>query len=110
MLKELHWLPVQFRCQYKVAILAYRHFDGSLPAYLSDVLCTYETSRTLRSSSQKLLKIPKRNLKTVGDRSFGFAAPSLWNSLPDSLRDVPTLPLFKARLKTYLFSQAFSRD
>ena len=23
----LHWLPVKARCQYKIAILAYRHFD-----------------------------------------------------------------------------------
>ena len=28
-LKELHWLPVKLRCQYKIAVLAYRHFDGS---------------------------------------------------------------------------------
>ena len=110
MLKELHWLPVRFRCQYKLAILAYRYFEGSLPAYLSNVLCTHETSRALRSSSQRLLKIPKRNLKTVGDRSFGFVAPSLWNSLPVSLRNVPTLSTFRAHLKTYLFSLAFGRD
>ena len=35
LLKELHWLPVKFRCQYKIATLAYRHFEGSLPPYLS---------------------------------------------------------------------------
>ena len=59
LLKELHWLPVKFRCQYKTATLAYRHFDGSLPPYLSSSLCTYEPSRSLRSSNEKLLKIPK---------------------------------------------------
>ena len=42
LLKELHWLPVKFRCQYKIATFAYRHFDGSLPPYLSSSLCTYE--------------------------------------------------------------------
>nr|KAG5689371.1 hypothetical protein BaRGS_019745 [Batillaria attramentaria] len=36
----------------------------SLPQYLSDKLTTYEPSRTLRSSSEKLLKVPKFNLKT----------------------------------------------
>ena len=34
LLKELHWLPVKFRCQYKIATLAYRHFDGSLPPHI----------------------------------------------------------------------------
>ena len=106
LLKELHWLPVKFRCQYKTATLAYRHFEGSLPPYLSSSLCTYEPSRSLRSSNEKLLKIPKRNFKSFGQRSFSFMAPSLWNSLPATLRNVPTLSQFKSQLKT-LFAQAF---
>ena len=40
LVKELHWLPVTFRCQYKIATLAYRHFEGPLPPYLSSSLCT----------------------------------------------------------------------
>ena len=107
LLKELHWLPVNFRCQYKIAALAYRNFEGSLPPYLSSSLCTYEPSRSLRSSNEKLLKIPKRNLKSFGQRSFSFMAPSLWNSLPATLRNVPTLSQFKSQLKTFLFAQAF---
>ena len=78
LLKELHWLPVKFRCQYKIATLAYRHFEGSLPPYLSSSLCTYEPSRSLRSSNEKLLKIPKRNLKSFGQRSFSFMAPCIY--------------------------------
>ena len=35
LLKELHWLPVKYRIQYKIATLAFRHFDGILPPYLS---------------------------------------------------------------------------
>ncbi len=31
----------------------------------------------------------------------------LWNSLPDNVRGSDTLSLFKSRLKTHLFSQAF---
>ena len=27
LLNELHWLPVKFRFEYKIATLAYRHFD-----------------------------------------------------------------------------------
>ena len=102
LLKELHWLPVKLRCQYKIATLAYRHFEGSLPPYLSSSLCTYEPSRSLRSSNEKLLKIPKRNLKSFGQRSFSFMAPSLWNSLPATLRNVPTLSQFKIAAKNLL--------
>ena len=66
MLRELHWLPVKFRCRYKLCTLAFRHFEGTLPPYLSNALCTYVPSRTLRSSNEKLLKIPRCNLETAG--------------------------------------------
>ena len=34
LLKGLNGLPVKFHCQYKIATLAYRHFEESLPPYL----------------------------------------------------------------------------
>ena len=46
LLKELHWLPVKFRCEYKIPTHAY-HFNGTLPSYLSASLCMYQTPRTL---------------------------------------------------------------
>ena len=96
-------LHVKFSCEYKIAPLAYRHFDGTLPSYLSASLCTYQTSRILRTSNDKLLKIPKRNLKSSGDRSFSVIAPTVWNSLPASLGNFPTLSDFKAQLKKRYF-------
>ena len=64
-----------------------------------------KASRALRSSDVKRLIVPARNLKSAGERAFSFAAPSLWNSLPVSLRYLPTLAEFKSQLKTYLYWQ-----
>ena len=80
LLQELHWLPIKFRPQYKIVTFFYRFFDGSLPGYLSQTLCAYEPTRNLRSSCEKLLKVPKHNTKTFGERSFSFLAPSVRNS------------------------------
>ena len=41
LLKEFHWLPVKYRIQYKLATLAFRHFEGTLPPYLSLPLSAY---------------------------------------------------------------------
>ena len=106
LLKELHWFPVKYRIQYKLVTLAFRHFDGTLPPYLSS-LCTYQPSRSLRSSTERLLKIPKTNLKTFGERSFGYTAPTVWNSLPADQRASAFLPTFKVNIKTHFFRQAF---
>ena len=49
-------------------------------------LCTYQPSRSLRSSKEWLLKIPKKNTKTFSERSFSYTAQTVWTSLPDDLR------------------------
>ena len=51
---KLHWLPVEARIHNKIATLAFRHFENSLPPYLSELFHTYQPSRTLPSSSEKL--------------------------------------------------------
>ena len=107
LLHELYWLPIKFRPQYKLATFVYRFFDGSLPRYFSQTPCAYQPTRNFRSSWEKLLKVPKRNTKTFGERSFSFHAPSVWNSLPYDLRNSSTLPLFKSSLKTHLFTTTF---
>ena len=103
----LHWLPLEFRIRYRLAVLAFRHFGGTLPAYLSAVLCTCGPARSLRSSAEGLLRSPRVNLESAGGRSFHFAAPAIWGSLPGSLRGVRSLPQFRGRLGTHLFHQAF---
>ena len=103
----LNWLPVKFRSAFKIATLAFKHFHGTLPRYLSDSLCTYQTSRTLRSSNEKLLKLPRRKTKSFGERSFSFQAPQIWNALPSEIRNLTTLSSFKSALKTHFFRQAY---
>ena len=72
LLQRLHWLSIPARIDDKVATLAYRHLEGSLPPYLSSTLFIYQPSRSLRSSQEKLLKVPRENLKAFGHRSFGY--------------------------------------
>ena len=45
--------------------------------------------------------------KSYGERRFDKAAPTLWNSLPLSLRNVNSLDVFKRELKTHFFRIAF---
>ena len=72
LLQELHWLPIKFRPQYKLATFVYRFFDGSLPGYFSQTLCAYEPTRNLRSSCDKLLKVRKHNTKTFASVPSAF--------------------------------------
>ena len=40
--------------------------------------------------------VPKCNLKTYGYRAFSHRAPTLWNALPDDIRQVDLLKTFKS--------------
>ena len=108
LLKQLHWLPNQTRIDYKLATLAFRHFDGSLPQYLSSRLDIYQPSRSLRSSNDRLLRVPRWKLKSFGYRSFSYQGPVVWNSLPTDLKLLSSLYSFKSRLKTHLFKKSYS--
>ncbi len=76
---SLKWLPVRFGIEYKLLVLIFKSLNGLSPTYL-DALVKYHTSaRSLRSSDQQLLTVPRSRLKRKGDRSFSVAAPKLWN-------------------------------
>ncbi|XP_029941085.1 uncharacterized protein LOC115383145 [Salarias fasciatus] len=106
-LSALHWLPIKSRIQYKILVVTYRALHGQAPLYITDLLQPYVTSRSLRSSDQGLLVVPRSRLKTKGDRAFEVVAPTLWNSLPVNLRSADTVDSFKKQLKTHLYSLAF---
>ena len=46
-------------------------------------------------------------MRSYGRRAFSVAAPLLWNSLPQHIRDAGSLDIFKRQLKTVLFRPAF---
>jgi len=61
--------------------------------------------RHLRSADRGYLNFPRVKLASYGGRSFAYAGPSKWNSLPAHLRDNSlSLSSFKRHLKTFLFS------
>ena len=106
-LRQLHWLLVPQRIEFKLAVLAYKAMNGLSPQYLADdcqLTCTSTAGRRrLRSSNVVTCEVP-RTRTSLGDRSFTVAGPRLWNNLPLHLRDSEhTFLEFGRLLKTHLF-------
>ena len=111
-LQSLHWLPVESRIKYKIAILAFGAITLTGPQYLSDLVHSYTPARQLRSSSDVTILAIPRVAKSFGDRSFYSSAPTVWNSLPVSVRknilSAEICPAtFRQSLKTHFFQLAF---
>ena len=106
LLYNLHRLPVHHRINFKIALLTFKILTLNQPSYLSSLVKFNIAPRSLRSSDQHLLYLPRTRTVT-GGRAFSSAAPKVWNSLPISIRSSPSISSYKQQLKSFYFSSAF---
>jgi len=89
-LRSLHWLPVEHRVTYKLAVLTFNVRLTATPAYLNSLISNRVTASrmSLRSSTDRsLMAVPRT--KTVcasASRSFSACVPGVWNSLPPDIQ------------------------
>ena len=90
LLKQLHWLPLEWRIQFKLASLTFKALHTGRPPYLTDLLQHHQSTRyNVRSSSSHQLFIQRHNL-SFGSRAFRFSAPWIWNKLSPHSRNPVT--------------------
>ena len=110
-LRDLHWLPIPARLEFKILLLTFKCLHNQGPSYLRELLKFRNPSRTLRSFKQFLLQNSYRpNTLYYCERAFAFAAPKLWNSIPEHIKSASSLSTFKTALKTYLFRRHLLDD
>jgi len=80
-LRDLHWLPVASRIEYKVTLITHKVLHQKQPQYLSELVDVYQPSRILRSSGQHLVARLTGIKTKLGLRCFSHAAAATWNSL-----------------------------
>ena len=105
-LKSLHWLPVTYRIDFKVILLAFKSLNGQGSLYIAEMFEKYSPSRSLRLAGKFQMVQPSTRTKQ-GEAAFSCYAFRLWNRLPIDIKTSPTIPFFKSRLKTKLFHDAF---
>ncbi|KAF7246708.1 hypothetical protein EYD10_07374, partial [Varanus komodoensis] len=57
-LRQLHWLPIEVRAQFKVLGMTYKALNGLGPGYLKELLRPYVPACPLRSAGETLLQEP----------------------------------------------------
>ena len=79
--RDLHWLPIQFRVQYKLNSITSNCLAGRAPEYLIELYHSVNdipARRNLRSSSQVQLLVPRYRKERSGRRGFSVSSPQLW--------------------------------
>ena len=83
-------------------------FEWSWPCLLNLLEFKTPTEFNLRSNCNKyLLQMANSRLVHGGDRAFYAEGPKEWNKLPEFIQSAETIPVFKKRLKTYLFNEYY---
>jgi hypothetical protein len=107
---KLHWLPIQQRVDFKIALLTYKSLHQMAPGYLQQMFHPVAQSQNVarnRSASRGDLLPQSWNTVAFGQRGFDYSAPIVWNSIPTSVRNCDSLTTFKKSLKTHLFRKAY---
>ena len=108
--KELHFLPVFYRIRYKIALLTFKCLDDKAPLYLQNLVTLKKTNPTyeLRPEHQLCrLEVPHTKYRK-SESAFMHAAPDVWNKLPYPIRSIKNADVFKKKLKTHYFRQAYA--
>jgi len=108
--KQLHWLPIRQRIQYKLSVLVHKSLHHQAPGYLTELfkyISDIPGRSCLRSASENKLEVPRSRLQ-FGERSLSIAGARQWNSLPTAIRSIEDFNIFKRTLKTYLFTVTFN--
>ena len=103
---ELHWLRIRECIVYKVCVLMFKCINGLAPQYLSETII-HAHARNLRSSTFNHLPTVRCNTAIAQNSAFSSTGPRLWNMLPNDIKTSSSLDVFKAKLKTFLFSASY---
>ena len=78
-LRQLYWLPVVKRIQFKILFLTFKAIHGLSPSYISELITVKPKSTYGLRSNNSTLPLPptQKMLPTLGARSFAVAAPAL---------------------------------
>ena len=105
-LKELHWLPVEFCCIFKAATLVCKFFHSGHSSYFGSLLFTHCGRYSTRYShpDKRFLEFAQfrpsvHKSKNHFGHSFAFDFLMVYNDLPGEVHSAPILDCFRKRVR-----------
>ena len=78
----------------------FKLLKGCIPDWLFNISYVSQMSQRETRQSNNLHKPATRT--KFADRAFSVRGPSLWNNLPDNIRQLDRFSVFKRELKSYV--------
>ena len=98
-----NWLNVEQLIKFDRSVMTYEIVNRTCPESLWDKFPQVSSHPNYSMRNCKDIQIPRYNLEYV-KKGFHYSAPTSWNSIPNSIRELPTFPQFKRNLEIHLKS------
>ena len=101
MFNQLSWMTFPEReSNLSKAVIMYKIFNNLTPLYLPEYFkMTLDIhQRSLRSTAESLLYIPKPNTELF-HKSLSYSGSKIWNAIPDHIKQSTSIAHFKRDLK-----------
>ena len=102
MFAELNWMKFPDRITYQKSVLMYKIFNNlthlqEFFTFTSDI-----HQRSLRSTSDNLLYVPKPNIEYLN--SISYSGSKIWNAIPDHVKQSTSIAEFKYKYLQWAYS------
>ena len=104
-MRDLHRLKINDRIIFKIVLLTHT-VNNTGPEYFNVKGTTIRTCASFDPCFLCVRPISKRCANSFFDRSFMYAAPTMWNALDFDIR-LLHIDAFKKRVKTHLYLKYF---
>ncbi len=101
--RELQWLKLRQKYLLDVGVTVFKVLRGFYP----DWFLSFKSRRVIitgKTRQMQQLYVPRTSTHT-GDRCIAVLGRTLWNTLPPTVTQAPTLHTFKAKLKKFLLTE-----
>ena len=107
--KAINWLNVSDRFKQCVSASVFKFFHEKSPTYMAEIYTPQTNNRISTRRSFLKLTQPSRRTKQ-GQKCLSYIGPSIWNKLPDKIKDSKNLNSFKHKFKDYFLKEIEERD
>ena len=105
---RLSWLNVKHRVDFLAMNLMFKIYYGTAPLYMANQNLVRDVHGYNTRSNDMSYVIP--HVKTNGLSSFRYLGTNLWNSLPNSIKQIQNHSMFKVQCKKHLIASMLNQE
>ena len=106
--EKINWLPVENRVSQCIVSHVFKFFNKGSPDYVDELFIPVNRTVSTRQGSLRLFQ-PFRKTN-AGKSSISYLGPSIWNGLPDIVKENKILNTFKHKLKDHFLEKLLRKE